>query len=133
MRADPMRLPPSPHRGFTLLEILVALVIFALAFGVIAQVFQTSLRQSVSAETLLGATALAERRLAETGSLRPLADGGDNGLSGDGLRWRTSIELAAPVPRGIDVALYRIEVTVGPNESDDAYVTLQSLRLGAAP
>ena len=32
--------------GFTLLEILVALVIFALAFGVLAQIIQTGLRQS---------------------------------------------------------------------------------------
>lgn len=131
MRAEPIR--PSLDRGFTLLEILVALVIFALAFGVIAQVFQTSLRQNLRAETLLQATALAERQLAEAGVTRPLAQGGDSGLSAEGLRWRTSIELAAPAPPGVDIALYRVAVEVGPETGRESYVTLGSLRLGAVP
>ncbi|MGI9417355.1 MAG: type IV pilus modification PilV family protein [Geminicoccaceae bacterium] len=132
MNADQIRLRPLFDRGFTLLEILVALVIFALAFSVIAKTFQISLRQTVRAETLLDATALAERQLAEAGAVRPLVRGKESGLSPEGFRWHTSIELAAPVPNGLDLALYRVAVEVGP-EHGGAYVTLQSLRLGAAP
>ncbi len=132
MYAERFRLPLSADQGFTLIEILVALIIFALAFGAIAQSFQISLRQTVSAETLLSATALAERQLADAGITQSLSLGGGSGLSQDGLQWRTSIELAAPISRDLDIALYRIEVEVGP-EDGSPYVTLQSLRMGAAP
>ena len=45
----PRRHERGSTAGFTLLEILVALVIFALAFGVLAQIIQTGLRQSTGA------------------------------------------------------------------------------------
>ena len=132
MCAKPPRPPVTADQGFSLLEILVAFVIFAIAFGVIAQSFQISLRQTTSADSLLNATTLAERQLAEAGVTQPLSRGGGSGLSAHGLRWRTSIELAAPVSRQFDVALYRIEVEVGPDDGAP-YVTLQSLRIGSPP
>ena len=61
--------------GFTLLEILVALVIFALAFGVLAQIIQTGLRQSTGARSITAATLLAQSELARVGIEVPLRGG----------------------------------------------------------
>ena len=59
-------------RGFTLLEVLVALIIFGIAFGAIAGIFQTALRQSATASTLLDARAVAEQQIARFGTELPL-------------------------------------------------------------
>ena len=61
--------------GFTLLEVLVALVIFALAFGVLAQIMQTGFRQSTVARSLAGASLLARSELARVGIEVPLQVG----------------------------------------------------------
>ena len=54
--------------GFTLLEVLVALIIFALTFGVLAQIMQTGLRQSTTATASSTATLLARSQLARVGA-----------------------------------------------------------------
>ena len=90
------------QRGFTLLEVLVALVIFALLFGVLAQIFQTGLRQSRVAEPASAATLLARSQLARVGVEVPLAQGEFEGETEDGLRWRTAIEVAEPPAEDAD-------------------------------
>ena len=88
------------ERGFTLLEVLVALVIFALLFGVLAQIFQTGLRQSAVAEQASAATLLARSQLARVGVEVPLAEGELAGETEDGLRWRTAIAARRAAVRG---------------------------------
>ena len=79
-------------QGFTLLEVLVALLIFALVFGVLAQIMQTGLRQSVGARALAAATLLARSELARVGIEVPLQVGRAEGETEDGMRWQTEIE-----------------------------------------
>lgn len=119
--------------GFTLLEILVALVIFALAFGVLAQIIQTGLRQSGVAESTAAATALARSHLARIGVELPLEAGETDGETGDGMRWHTDIELAGTSEEHYGLASYLVRVTVswGPGAAEQ--VTLTTLRLGPLP
>lgn len=119
--------------GFTLLEVLVALVIFALAFGVLAQIIQTGLRQSGVAESTAAATALARSRLARTGVEFPLEVGETEGEAGDGMRWHTDVELAGTSEEHYGLAAYHVQVTVswGPDAAER--VTLTTLRLGPLP
>ena len=119
--------------GFTLIEILVALVIFAIGFGALASIFQTSLRQSTLAETLMAATAVAERQMARFGADLPLRPGETTGLSSEGLSWKALIDLASPVGEEADIALYRITLHVGTEEEEIRYLTLETLRIGKAP
>jgi general secretion pathway protein I len=127
----------SRAAGFTLLEILVALVIFALLFGVLAQIFQTGLRQATVAEAASAATALARAQLARVGVEVPLASGEIGGESEGGLSWRTVIEQQATPATGDevpeDLVPYLVEVTVawGPGASER--VTLTTLRVGPPP
>jgi prepilin-type N-terminal cleavage/methylation domain-containing protein len=125
--------PPAGDRGFTLLEVLVALLIFGLAFGVLAQIFQTGLRQSESAEEMTTATLLARSQLARVDIDLPLEIGETEEDAGDGFRMHTRVEPAEfDVADGQFVPLL-VEVTVawGPIESE-LQVALSTLRLAPA-
>jgi len=122
---------PSAHdSGFTLLEVLVALLIFGLAFGVLAQIFQTGLRQSATAERAATATMLARSQLARIGSDWPLEIGEIEEDAGDGFRVRTTIEPARLEGADAELVALVVEVAVawGPIESERR-VALTTLRL----
>ena len=116
--------------GFTLVEILVALVVFALAFGVLAQIMQTGLRQSMVARSLAGATMLARSELARVGIEVPLQVGAVEGESEDGLHWQTEIELLVEASEDQSLALYQVQVTVAWGESPAEQMVLTTLRTG---
>lgn len=116
--------------GFTLVEILVALVVFALAFGVLAQIMQTGLRQSTVARSLAGATMLARSELARVGIEVPLQVGAVEGESEDGLHWQTEIELLVEASEDQSLALYQVQVTVAWGESPAEQMVLTTLRTG---
>ena len=121
-------------RGFTLLEVLVALIIFAVAFGAIANLFQMALRQSSTASEQLEALALAERQIARVGADLPLELGESGGVAvtpgGDSLTWRSRIQLAEHSELS-PIALYRVTLDVIDERSDRALVTLETLKTGA--
>lgn len=125
------------QQGFTLLEVLIAMVIFAIAFGAIAGIFQTALRQSRTAETLLDAEALAEQQMARLGKDLPLTPGVFTGVAKSAdpspLAWRTEIGLAEPLRQDADVALYSITIEISDQAGDRTHLRLQTLRLGPAP
>jgi general secretion pathway protein I len=120
--------------GFTLLEVVVALMIFALTFGVLAQIIQTGLRQSAVAEAMTTATLIARSQLARVGADLPLEEGIIEGETEDAYRWQTLIRPADVGTLNDDTAPYQVEVTVtwgalGAERS----ITLTSLRLGPQP
>lgn len=135
-RTEPARRPALPG-GFTLLEVLVALICFALVFGVLAQIMRTGLRQSASAESTTMASLLARSQLARVGSELPLEIGAVEGEI-DGMRWRTTVRLADMGPPSADslgedteISAYRVDVTVAWGQPADAReVTLTTLKLG---
>ena len=116
--------------GFTLLEILVALVIFALAFGVLAQIMQTGFRQSTVARSLAGASLLARSELARVGIEVPLQVGAAEGELEDGMRWQTEIELVEEPGEDQSLALYQVQVTVAWGASPAEQLVLMTLRTG---
>jgi general secretion pathway protein I len=118
------------NHGFTLLEILVALVIFALAFGVVAQIVQTGLRQSGVARSLTAATLLAQSELARVGVEVPLRTGPADGETETGMRWHTEVELVEQPNEQQSLATYQVQMTVswGPNPAEQ--LTLTTLRTG---
>ena len=118
------------HHGFTLLEILVALVIFALAFGVLAQIIQTGLRQSAVARSLATATLLARSELARVGVELPLRPGPAEGETETGMRWHTDVELVERPNEDQSLATYQVQVTVSWGASPAEQLTLTTLRTG---
>jgi general secretion pathway protein I len=126
----PHRREHASHGGFTLLEILVALVIFALAFGVLAQIMQTGLQQSAGAQSRAGATLLARSELARVGVEVPLQVGRAEGETGDGMRWQTEIEVVEEPDENQSLALYQVQVTVAWGASPAEQLSLTTLRTG---
>jgi general secretion pathway protein I len=132
----PNELSPAPERraqGFTLLEVLVALIVFALVFGILAQILRTGLRQSASAETTAAASLLARSQLARVGTELALEVGEVEGEA-DGMRWRTAIELAEAASEDTELATYQVQVTVAwGDDQAPQEVTLITLRIGPMP
>jgi general secretion pathway protein I len=116
--------------GFTLLEILVALVIFALAFAVLAQILQTGLRQSAVTRSLTAATLLARSELARVGVDVPLVVGRADGDTEDGMRWHTEVELVQGPSEHQSLATYQVQVTVAWGANPAEQLTLTTLRVG---
>ena len=118
------------NNGFTLLEVLVALVIFALAFGVLAQIMQAGLRQSAVARSLAAATLLARSELARVGVEMPLQVGRADGETEDGMGWHTDIALVEGPSDHQSLATYEVQVTVAWGPSPAEQLTLTTLRVG---
>ena len=126
--------PPGQSSGFTLLEVLVALLIFALAFGVLAQIFQTGFRASATAERTTTATLLARSQLARIGIDLPLEIGEIEEDAGGGFRIRTRIEPAEIEVAADEFVPLLVEVSVAWGlEADDGQVALTTLRLAPIP
>ena len=120
-------------RGFTLLEVIVALLCFSMVFGILVQILRTGLDRTTSAENAAIASLLAQSQLARVGIEWPLGLGSVEGEA-DGMRWRTTMQLADAASQDTDLASYRVEVTVAWGEQDrGGEVTLSTLRLGPTP
>ena len=124
----PRRHERGGDHGFTLLEILVALVIFALAFGVLAQIIQTGLRQSTGARSITAATLLAQSELARVGVEVPLRAGPADGETETGMRWHTEVELIEQPDEQQSLATYQVQVTVAWGPGPAEQLTLTTLR-----
>ncbi len=124
-------------RGFTLIEVLVAFAILALALGVLLQVFSTGLRNARVSEAYTTATLLAESKLAQVGIEDPLVEGQSVGRFDDRFRWLIEVRPyqesepdAAPEREGLPVRAYEVVVTVSWDEvHDKRSVSLTTLRL----
>ena len=127
--------------GFTLLEVLVAFVIMALAVAALLQGAGAGLRNTrVSAHTQ-EAVARAQSRLAAVGPgpMATLPTGEQSGDDGGGYLWRTRVDagpsVAVPQATGVErVVLYAVTVAISWRMDGDArQVTLATQRLGLAP
>ena len=126
---------PAPREwGFTLLEVLVALLIFGLAFAVLAQIFQTGFRASATAERMTTATLLARSQLARIGIDLPLEVGEFEEDAGGGFRIRTRVEPAAIEVAADEFVPLLVEVSVAWGfEANEGQVALTTLRLAPVP
>ncbi len=80
------------QRGFSLLEVLVAFVILALAMGVLMQIFSGGLQNATRAAEYQQAVLLAQSRMASIGTEMPLSEGDNTGEFDSKYRWHVSIQ-----------------------------------------
>jgi general secretion pathway protein I len=78
-------------RGFTLLEVLVALVILSISLGVLFEVFSAGLRGRRTAKEYEQATLLAESKLDAVGIEQPLLEGSSSGQFDNQFQWRVDV------------------------------------------
>ncbi len=126
---------PAGERGFTLLEVVVALAIAALALAALFQAASGGLDNVDIAQRTLGAARRAQNLLAESGVVSPLSPGVRSGEA-EGYRWQVTVRPAVagrPAGNGTPAvpALYSIEARVSWRRGLVARtVTLATLRLG---
>jgi general secretion pathway protein I len=82
---------PRDARGFSLLEILVAFIVLALAMTILMQIFSTSLNGATITDKYARATMIAESKLAAVGVEEILKEGGSSGSTDDGFSWAVEV------------------------------------------
>jgi general secretion pathway protein I len=127
---------PSRQRGFSLIEVLVAFAILALAVSVIFSLFATGLRNTAVAGEYGVALALAESKMAvlqgmDAARLEPqLQEGSFDGA----YHWRSEVRPAAGDSGVAGVAVYVLAVRVSwGGTARNRNVDLSTLRLGRLP
>ena len=79
------------ERGFTLVETLVALAVFALAFAGLYRALDGGWQGLRRAQLEIEAIEVAKSRLAAAGIATPLIEGREAGETADGVRWQIEI------------------------------------------
>lgn len=129
----------SPQSGFTLLETIVAFLVFALVAGALQLCLTGGWRAVGIARYEQGALQVAQARLAEAGVNQPLVEGVEEGVSGDGFAWTRDVRAhagtraavgsdAVPVGYWVSVRVSWREAGHRPERS----VSLTTLKLGSA-
>jgi len=113
--------PPGGTRGFTLLEVLLAFVIFAMSFATVLEILGGSMRSTVRARDYTEAALLAQSMADMVGTEIPLEEGLLSGDAPGGYRWEVAMSLyepQSPDDRSLEIAevsgtiLYRVDLQV---------------------
>ncbi len=132
------------QKGFTLLEILVAFTILAMALGVLMQIFSRGVNGAILSDRYARASTLAESKLASTGIEEPLKEGSFSGKfdgkSDEDFTWTLNVRpyedaSLEPLPGGVapimSVQLFEVELSVNFTTDDqrERRVVLTALQL----
>lgn len=123
-------------RGFTLLEVVAAFVIFSLAFAAVLQIISGSVRNASQSADFTKAALMAQSRMDLVGIDPPLEEGTYDGEFDDDYRWTMSIvpeEPESESPLSADqfpLRLYRVDFEVlwgeAPRERRAQFSTLRA-------
>jgi len=131
------------HKGFSLLEILVAFAIMAVALTIVLRIFGTGVNIAVTSEDYTLAVQIAESLMARTGVETPLQAGEWSGSEVDKYDWHVDVApLMLPAksrprfernnddePPPMQLMRVQVEVSWGDDDDRRRALTLQSLKL----
>lgn len=129
----------SRQQGFTLIEVVIALAVFAVAVGVCMQIATAGLRQSRVAAEQTQAALLAQSLLDMHGVGERLQPGRSSGRLEDDYRWElevspyeVALETSNPLTPGFTaVQLFRLDLTLswpaGRTERNARFSTLRAM------
>ena len=129
--------PDLRQQGYSLIEVLVAFTILAMALTVLLKIFSAGLRNVDAASEYARAVSIAEAELAIPGLLEPLHPGITRGEEDGGYNWVRDVSEFRPVNRpeyaGAPIPPYLIAVEVSwPAGRGERTVRLETIRIGAA-
>ncbi|GAA0714310.1 type IV pilus modification PilV family protein [Dokdonella soli] len=85
-----------PARGFSLIEMVAAFLVFAIGIGVLMQILTTSMRNIRQSSDYTMAALWAESKLDTVGVGRPIEAGRSNGRFDDAYSWELDIQQVDP-------------------------------------
>jgi len=91
-----IRQPSLPVRGFSLIEMIAAFLVFAIAMGVLMQVLATSMRATRQSSEYTMAALWAQSKLDTVGVGKRIEAGHSDGSFDDTYRWQLDIEQVDP-------------------------------------
>ena len=105
--------PPWPgKKGFTLLEVIVAMALFAAGIVMISRLFTGSLRLSAGARDASAGAIYARQRMEEALLAPDPVEGVEQGAFGEGYRWKLTTSFVPPEEeKPYDEIRYRVTVT----------------------
>ena len=120
---------PRTSRGFTLLEVIIALAILGIGFALAMELLATGVRSVKTSEEYTQAVLLAHRKMAEIADTASLKGAVEQGESGAGLRWASELQ-ALPQDEALPAQLYQVRVRVTwPGRRSEKSLDLYSLRM----
>jgi len=124
------------QRGFTLLEVLVAFIVFVLIFSAVLEALGMAMRNTRRSAEVSEAALWAQSKLDALGTIEELEDGSDSGEFNARYRWQLDVskqEVARTDGLSADsfpVELYRVDLTVSwgdrNRQVEQHFVTLRS-------
>lgn len=111
----PQRYPvlKSADRGFTLLEVLVAMVLLSVALAAIFELFSANLKVIAKTDDITNAVIMAESKMRDILAEETLAERSSTEAAGNGYRIDTVvISTANERTQNLQVKLYEINLTV---------------------
>lgn len=126
--------PRRRSRGYTLIEVLVAFMIMALALTVLLRIFSGGVRNVGVASGYAEAVLIGESRLATAGIDETLAPGETSGVEGDGFHWTRRVTRYEPAVNYATqvkgTRAYFVTVTVTwPNGDKERSIDLSTVKL----
>ena len=142
MRRIPTGRPPVRSEGFTLLELLLAFVVFALSFATVLEILSGSMRNTIRARHYTEAALTAQSVMDQVGLEIPIEVGmAADGESGD-YRWELEMfayepqtqelaDLALADLTGIELVEVWLEISWGeyPREQRHVFSTVKAMNL----
>ena len=91
-------------KGFTLLEVLVAMTIVGLGVVTLLQIFSLGLRLGSRSSASTAAITYGAQTMDELLARKKPLEGSEAGALGAEVRWKASVQAAAPPPQSLDLA-----------------------------